>query len=166
MLLALWGCGNMGYRMPSEFDVDPYDPYEPEERPSIGWSLRKRIIFGLIAIVAILSMLGSAIVSIFWLASDNQHAPTRPAPTPTPWWGPVIQSPDLEIIVGADLLYSADTGMLSIKRVLPTCTANESKISPVISSNSNNVSGLATLTYSRSARGSVAMISRIRLRSG
>ena len=164
--------------MPSEFDVDPYDPYDPEERPSIGWSLRKRIIFGLIAILAILSMLGSAIAGVLWLAADDQRPPpTRPTPTPTPWWGPVVTAPDQAIITRSDhpaelllhtaeAAYATDTGILSIKRVLPTRTASESNISPVISSNSNNVSGSATLTYSRSAIGSVAMISRIRLRSG
>ncbi len=162
--------------MPSEFDFNPYDPYDPEERPSIGWSLRKRIIFGLIAVLAILSMLGSAIVSVFWLASDDQRPQTRPTPTPTPWWGPVAHAPEQELplwpeppmalLSDADLTYWAITGILSIKRVLPTRTASESRMLPASSSSSNNVSGLATLTYSSLAIGSAAMISRIRLLKG
>jgi hypothetical protein len=112
--------------MPLEFDVDPYDPYDPEERPSIGWSLRKRIIFGLIAILAILSMLGSAIAGVLWLAADDQRPPpTRPTPTPTPWWGPVVTAPDQAIITRSDhpaepllhtaeAAYATDTGILSI----------------------------------------------------
>jgi hypothetical protein len=65
---------------PPEFEPEPYDP----ERPPAGWSLRKRILFGLIAIVAILSLLGSTIAGIAWLAVQEQPG-IRPTPTPTPW---------------------------------------------------------------------------------
>jgi hypothetical protein len=152
--------------MSSNFDYDSYGPIEPE-RPSSGWSLQKRIIFGLIAIIAILSMLGSAIAGIVWFVAQDERQPP-PQPTPTPWWGPVVElpvAPDLSAPL-AELVDYPGSGTLSIKRVWPMRTASDSSASPSNSSSSNRVWGSATLTYSISAIGSVASVSRIMRRKG
>ncbi|MFO7540863.1 MAG: hypothetical protein R6X32_22715, partial [Chloroflexota bacterium] len=93
--------------MSSEFDFEPYDPYEPEQP---GWSLRKRIIFGLIAVVAILSMLGSAVAGIVWLATQDQQQ-TWPTPTPTRWWGPIVEEQGSEVAKGqrGEVTYTSAT---------------------------------------------------------
>ena len=152
--------------MSSNFDYDPYEPYEPE-RPSSGWSLQKRIIFGLIAIIAILSMLGSAVAGIVWFVTQDEGQP-RPQPTPTPWWGPVVELPPAPdwSAQPAELVDYSGSGTLSIKRVWPMRTASDSSASPSNSSSSNSVWGSATLTYSISASGSVARVSRMMRRSG